>query len=74
MKSNYIPNSKNVEKLTLTEKFNRFVAFSFYIYKVKVQFDAQVSSVYRFGCTYYPQYKQFEFNFGKYLLNFWYRN
>ena len=43
-----------------------------YIGKVKISIDGQVSK-YVFGFTYYPRYKQFEINFGKYLINFWYR-
>ena len=46
---------------------------SIYIRKVKITAEHTPAGHYRFGCTYLPSYKQFEFNFGRYVLNFWYR-
>jgi len=45
---------------------------SFYIGKVKVIWD-KYPHQYSFGVTYNPRYRQLEFNFGKRLLQFWYR-
>lgn len=64
---------KHPEKITRLEAFNRFISFSCYVGKVKIHLDTQGGSAYRFGCTYYPTDKQFEFNLGECLLNFWYR-
>ena len=73
MKTSHIPKNKNVEKITRLEAFNRMIRFSHYLGKIKIQLDTQGGPIWKFGVTIYPQYRQFELNFGKYLLNFWYR-
>lgn len=40
--------------------------------KVRICIDDYVS-VYSFGITFIPKYSQFEINFGRYALNFWYQ-
>lgn len=73
MSSNYIPKQKQIVKQSILSKLGEKLLFSFYIGKVKIQGDFQGGSLWKFGITVYPQYKQFEFNLGKYLINFWYR-
>lgn len=63
---------KKLNKETFAQKLEQRIFFSYYLGKIKIQFDKTVGA-YRFGFTYYPRYKQFEINFGLYLLNFWYR-
>lgn len=71
MASKYIPQTKPT-KLTFWQSLRDKIPNSFYIGKLKVQADF-TPAAFRLGVTVYPRYKQFEINFGKYALNFWYR-
>ncbi len=76
MKHNPQPRQQE-KKPTRMERFQQWfyelVSFSIYVGKVKIHLDKQGAPIWKFGITIYPQYRQLEFNFGKYLLNFWYR-
>lgn len=46
----------------------------FRIWKIEVIFSNYKGSLaYDFGVTYTPRFGQFELNFGKYAITFWYR-
>ena len=72
MKSQYIPQSKQIVKESMLTRMMNKIPRSFYIGRVKVQFDSY-PVVWRFGISIFPQYLQFEFNVGKYVMNIWYR-
>jgi hypothetical protein len=76
-KINKIDGTKPVRKMGVFQRLEQWIydriSFSIYVGKIKIHLDRQNAPIWRFGCTYYPTYRQFELNFGKYLLNFWYR-
>jgi hypothetical protein len=73
MTSQYIPKQKQVVKEPLLTRIGYFFNRSVYIGKLKISLDTNVGGHLRFGFSIYPNYKMFEFNFGRAVLNFWYR-
>lgn len=73
MPSQYIPQDRRPAKPSIWYRIKYCLFGSFYIGKLKVTFDAVGGPFYKFGMQFTVQYRQLEFNFGKLVLNLWYR-
>ena len=74
MTSQYIPEKRDKDKQTMWERLKTCCFGSVYVGKVKITLDAVGGPMYKLGITFTPRYQQLEFNVGKLVLVFWYRD